>query len=123
MKLSLLWALLRALGLGLAVAAVFGAPRPLGFSFTSVTNRMLTPNGDGRNDTAVFQYSNPRFSDVTGKVYDIRGRFVADLASGPATDTLQWDGKSNGVVVPTGVYIYVISAEGQTQRGTVVVIR
>ena len=122
MKVSLIWALLQAMGLGLALVAAASAPRIQGFAFTNATNRMMTPNGDGRNDTVVFQYSNPRSSNVTGSVYDLRGRFVANLVSGPGI-SLQWDGRSNNVAVPTGVYIYVISAEGQTTRGTVVVVR
>ncbi|MDE2237470.1 MAG: fibronectin type III domain-containing protein, partial [Elusimicrobia bacterium] len=78
------------------------AERTGGFSFDTagLSNRMLTPNGDGRNDTTIFKYDNPRGSEVTGKIYDIRGRFVSDMMPGPVGDSLQWDGKSGGRVVP-----------------------
>lgn len=89
-----------------------------------VSNRALTPNGDGLNDTVVFTFDNPKFSAFTGKLYDLRGRFVSDMRPGPAPDySLLWDGKAGGVVVARGVYMYQIQAEGKTFNGTVVVIR
>ncbi|MDD5628552.1 MAG: gliding motility-associated C-terminal domain-containing protein [Elusimicrobia bacterium] len=100
--------------------------RAQGFSFdaSGVSNRAITPDGNGLNDTVVFTFSNPQDSAVSGRIYDVRGRFVADLAPGPvAGASLVWDGKANGAVVPRGVYIYQIRAEGRTYNGTVVVIR
>ncbi len=100
------------------------ASAPQAFSFTGPRNRIITPNGDGKNDVAVFEFSNPTFAEVTGRVYDTRGNLVASLAPGMlAGETLYWDGKSGGRAVPGGVYIYVIEAQTQVVRGTVLVVR
>lgn len=94
------------------------------FDVSGLSNRALTPNGDGLNDTVVFTFDNPKDSGVSGRLYDARGRYVCDMAPGPvAGASLLWDGKAGGGVVPRGVYIYQIQAEGRTFNGTVVVIR
>jgi hypothetical protein len=104
--------------------------RPTGFNFdiSSLSNKMLTPNGDGLNDAAVFLFDNPRDSGYAGKIYDLTGSLVADMSQGPIPSgtgqgSLQWDGKAGGRVVPGGVYVYVIKAEGKSFSGTLVVIR
>ena len=94
------------------------------FDVKEMSNKVITPNGDGLNDYVVFTLDNPRDSAVTGKIYDLSGAFVADMKPGTQlADTLAWDGKAHGVVVPRGVYIYQIKAEGKTFNGTIVVIR
>jgi len=94
------------------------------FDVKEMSNKVITPNGDGKNDYVVFTLDNPRDSSIVGKIYDLSGAFVADMKPGTQmADTLTWDGKSNGVVVPRGVYIYQIKAEGKTFNGTIVVIR
>ena len=99
--------------------------RDAGFAFdlSGISNKALTPNGDGLNDTVVFTFDNPKDSAFSGKIFDLRGALIADLTLGPVANSLMWDGKSNGRVVPRGVYIYQIQAEGRTFSGTVVVIR
>lgn len=112
----------------LAVLPLLAFPIP-SFSFkhkTGVSNRILTPNGDRKNDNVVFTFENPRDSAVAGRIYDIRGAFVENMRTRPplkARFQLFWDGKSNGAPVPTGLYIYQLSAEGRVYTGTVVVIR
>lgn len=94
------------------------------FDVSGISNRAITPNGDGLNDTVVFTFDNSHDSAFSGRVYDVRGRYVSDMAPGPvAGASLSWDAKSGGRVVPHGVYIYEIRAEGKTFDGTVVVIR
>jgi hypothetical protein len=101
--------------------------RGLGFEFdlSGISNKALTPNGDGLNDTTVFVFDNPKDSAFSGRVYDTRGAYVADMKAGPLTrNSLLWDGKSGGgVVVPGGVYLYRITGEGKAFSGTVVVVR
>ena len=111
---------------GLSSGAVV---RVQGFAFTGVSNRFITPNGDGRNDNVIFTFSNPTDASVTGKIYDLRGRLiVSDLPPGPTSPpvgsgTLMWDGKAGGRAVPSGVYIYEIRSAGHAFSGAVVVIR
>jgi hypothetical protein len=97
-----------------------------GFSFNmaGVSNRFITPNGDGQNDNVVFNFDNPKGSAVTAKILDMRGRLVVgSLPPGPVGDSLIWDGKAGGRPVPGGVYIYQIQAEGQSYSGTLVIIK
>lgn len=102
--------------------------RTSGFNFNSagVSNRFLTPNGDRKNDFAVFTFDNPRDSEVKGRIFDLRGAFVAEMTRHPGLDAqrqLVWDGRSRGNAVPPGAYIYQIEAEDKVFNGTVVVIR
>lgn len=103
------------------------AQRTQGFQFNSanVSNRMVTPNGDGKNDDVLFTFDNPAASEVVGHVFDARGREIATMVPGPINPqgSLLWDGKSNGKWVPGGVYIYEIKAEGQTHTGSIIVIK
>ena len=94
------------------------------FGVKEISNKAITPNGDGKNDYVVFTFDNPRDSEISGKIYDLSGAFVADMRPGTqVADTLTWDGKSGSAVVPRGVYVYQIKAEGKTFNGTIVVIR
>ncbi|MCK5832219.1 hypothetical protein KAH81_00965 [bacterium] len=82
------------------------------------------PPADGYNDEVVFDY--PGRIDIDGivKVYDMRGRQVAEItASG--SHRFAWDGYDfNGVPVRPGVYVYVIEQGGEVIcSGTVVLAR
>ena len=96
-----------------------------GATLTRVYPRIITPNGDGWNDKAIFQFDNPELLPLSGKVYDISGAFVANLVPGLANpdSSLAWDGKSNGATVPAGIYIYQIDLGGSPESGTIVVAR
>ena len=87
--------------------------------------RIITPNGDSRNDKAHFQFDNPELLPLSGKVYDLTGALVASLAPGPdPVASLIWDGKdSGGKPVPGGIYIYQIDVGGTPESGTIVVAR
>mgnify|MGYP001579377772 FL=1 len=95
------------------------------FDLAGVSNKVITPNGDGLNDTVIFTFDNPKQSQATGKIFDIRGALVADMSAGPlgGGGSLKWDGKAGGTTVSRGVYIYQIEAEDKTFNGTVLVIR
>jgi gliding motility-associated-like protein len=100
--------------------------RASGFSFNmaGVSNRFLTPNGDHRNDNVVFMFDNPNNSPVAARIFDMHGRVVAgSLPPGPVGNSLMWDGTAGGRPVPGGVYIYQISAEGQSFSGTLVIVK
>ncbi len=94
------------------------------FDISQLSSRVITPNGDGRNDLAIFIFDNPKDSAYSGKIFDISGAFVADMTEGPsAKKSLQWDGKAGGRPVASGAYVYQIKAEGKTFNGTLLVIR
>ncbi len=105
---------------------------PNGFSFDSangISNRFITPNTDTFNDSVVFTFENPRDSEVTGSIYDLKGAEVARMIAGPtgapvsaSQSTLLWDGKMGGQTVNVGVYIYVIRSEDTVVSGTLVVV-
>lgn len=104
-----------------------------GFAFSGPLSRVLTPNGDGRNDAAIFCFDNFSDSDVEGRIFTLSGAEVArlDLRRFPAAGCLGgnlpqhmiWDGRSNGATVSSGIYIYQIKAEGLTFTGSLVVVR
>ncbi|MBI4370642.1 MAG: gliding motility-associated C-terminal domain-containing protein [Elusimicrobia bacterium] len=94
------------------------------FDVTQVEPRVLTPNGDGRNDVVIFRFNNPKDSSITGRIFDLSGSRVADLTAGPVTDSKMWDGRDfQGAYAGSGVYIYQLEAEGQIFNGTLAVAR
>ncbi len=95
----------------------------LNFDMSQLSNKVLTPNGDGRNDKAVFLLDNPHDASFSGRIFDRSGAFVADMIPGVLANTLQWDGTGNGRVVPGGVYVYQIRGESKVFSGTLIVIR
>lgn len=96
-----------------------------GVTLTRVYPRIITPNGDGWNDKAIFQFDNPELLPLSGKVYDITGAYVASLVAGPNPDSsLAWDGKDGGgKAVPGGIYVYQVDVGGTPETGTIVVAR
>ena len=95
---------------------------------TGDASRSFSSAGPGPNSSYIkWRTQIPKVASqpiaFSGKIFDLRGALIADLTLGPVANSLMWDGKSNGRVVPRGVYIYQIQAEGRTFSGTVVVIR
>jgi hypothetical protein len=94
-------------------------------------NKAITPNNPhGLNSQAHLDFTclQGQGTAVSGKIFDVRGLTVSDMQVvwGPNSNTsgyLLWDGKSNGRVVPGGIYIYQVQAEGKVWTGTFVVIR
>lgn len=94
------------------------------FGVKEMSNKVITPNGDGKNDYVVFTLDNPKDSSFSGKIYDLTGALVAEMRPGTqVADTLEWNGKAGGSAVPRGVYVYQIKAEEKTFNGTIIVIR
>ena len=107
---------------------VRNAARSNSFAFDSsgLLNRYITPNGDGKNDAAIFIYDpGPNNVTPTVKIFDVKGRLVkSGLPPGPWLGTsVKWDAMEGGRPVPMGVYIYQIQGEGKTYTGTVFVIK
>ena len=124
---------------GLLAVAAF-AQSGSTFRFFGPLSRVITPNGDSskNNGTAIFCFDNPADSGVSGNIFSLLGGAVATL--GPSTpnptgsgcptgslgslgEYLSWDGRSNGIVVRSGVYVYRIAAEQHSYTGTIIVVR
>jgi gliding motility-associated-like protein len=77
--------------------------------FQIYPNNVLTPNGDGYNDT--WKIKNIEFYPNNSiKIYNSNGQLVKSLGlpSEPNGYKGDWDGKVNGVKLPTGTYYYMI---------------
>jgi gliding motility-associated-like protein len=93
---------------------------------SKVYPKIITPNGDGKNDLFWVFYENPMDDAVQGRIFDVRGAEVADMVhvNGAEEYSLTWDGKDgSGRVVPAGIYLYQIESEGTVYTGSVVVAR
>jgi gliding motility-associated-like protein len=92
-------------------------------------DKVFTPNGDGWNDYFEIQYRNPYDASVDGKIYDLKGRLVADMEKDESKEPprLIWDGNDlNGNPVIGGIYIYQIEVSGPENRvikGTIILVR
>jgi len=65
--------------------------------------KVITPNGDGKDDFANFNGLGGSGGTFEIKIFDVTGREIRSIQNLPA----QWDGKDgNGRVVENGVYIY-----------------
>ena len=67
------------------------------------------------NPSTTIEYTLPAASQVELTIYDILGQRVATLVDGhrPAgTHQVTWDGRSDGVPVASGVYLYRMDSPG-----------
>jgi hypothetical protein len=105
----------------LIIVSLFAMVSSSGFTL-QVQPRVITPNGDGWNDKALFQFDNPAILPSRGEVFDLSGAKVADMVPGPTPDTtLVWDGTTGGYTVPSGVYIFQIEVGKNIMTGAVVI--
>jgi len=105
------------------------APTSGEFVFYDVMPKIITPNNDGKNDRALFRFSNPQSARITLKIYDINSVLIRNIGETTETSDIQgeyiyWDGKDEkGNTVQPGVYIYQIELDGKVINGTIVVAR
>ena len=63
-------------------------------------------------------FSLPEAGAVSLLVFDVNGRLVRTLASGPqaaGAHTVSWNGRDDrGQAVPSGIYLYQLTANGAT---------
>src|ERR1700679_2853202 len=86
-----------------------------------MSGRVLTPNGDGINDSVAFTLMSAQNSALHTQVFDVRGRRVAELQPVSSTQ-LRWDGKDYAArVVQSGVYLVQISENASLWNGVVAV--
>ncbi len=78
-------------------------------------NKIITPNGDGKNDLADFSGLAEEI-----KIFDITGRKIRSISAG----TGEWDGKDDGgSIVESGVYIYQFKVDGTLVSGVIAVAK
>lgn len=102
--------------LATATAAPFS---PRAFTYGGLTSRFVTPNGDGKNDRAVFQFQNPGDLGGTVRIYDTHGRLVHKIEIMVGNTSVEWDPRG----VASGIYFYVVSVDEQANSGSLVVLR
>ena len=103
------------------------------FRFFGPLGRVITPNGDQKNDFAFFCFDNFSDSSVTGRIYTLLGAEVASMSwvrsplpgcpGGTGPQYASWDGRMANGTVRSGLYVYRIEAEGKTYAGTLLVVR
>ncbi|MFQ5866751.1 MAG: gliding motility-associated C-terminal domain-containing protein [bacterium] len=90
-------------------------------------DEIFTPNGDGWNDYFEIQYTNPYDALVSGKIYDLKARLVANMKKGEDNEKLIWDGNDlNNNPVTGGLYIYQVEVSGpenKVTKGIIVLVR
>jgi flagellar hook assembly protein FlgD len=95
----------------------------------SIQPNPFSPDGDGFEDEAVFSYTLPAESNLTIKIYDVKGRLVRTLVrdESRASGELAWDGKDNdSQTVRIGIYVVWAEVTGNSRsqaKRTVVVAR
>ena len=98
----------------LSVVGVFVMDTTLTTGTYVVVQPLITPNGDGVNDTVTFPPDSQRI-----RIFDVRGRLIREI-SGMWT----WDGTDDvGDPVAPGLYLYHVELNGEAKTGTIVVAR
>ncbi|MBN1898187.1 MAG: gliding motility-associated C-terminal domain-containing protein, partial [Spirochaetes bacterium] len=78
--------------------------------------KVVTPNGDGVNDTLLFL---GLINNFEIKIFNLKGKLVRKL-----TDTNYWDGKdANDNMVESGPYIYQAKYKDEMISGSVIVVK
>lgn len=86
---------------------------------------VFSPNNDQTNDFFVIYFDADLYQKLEGAIWN---RWGAKIAEFDGKKGKWWDGKSDGIVCPDGVYYYIIDAVSidglnEVHRGTVTLIR
>lgn len=83
-------------------------------------NNMITPNGDGVNDTWLVKNIN-LFSNNDVKIYDRDGRLVFSMIGYDNS----WDGKHNGNPLPEDTYYYILTLDSgkMVKKGFITIVK
>lgn len=98
-------------------------------AFSDITIKVLkklivvnafTPNGDGTNDTWIIKYLDT-YPGNTVNIYNRQGQKVYSSVG----YAIPWDGRSNGNILPTGTYYYIINPKNGRKviAGSVTIIK
>lgn len=84
--------------------------------------KIITPNGDNRNDTAIFTFSDLT-ENVIVEIFDVTGRRIRSLSTTGAGNPA-WDGRDDsGSIVESGIYIYQYNVQGERVSGMIAVAK
>jgi hypothetical protein len=89
----------------------------------------FSPDEDGYEDEVTFRYTIPLNSELTLKIYDVKGRLIKTLAEdqSQASGEITWDGRDNdNTIVRIGIYIVWAEVKGSShgiKKMTVVVAK
>ncbi len=88
----------------------------------------FSPDGDGVNDTIIFNIPVSTEKKISIEIYDIKGKLVKvvqpEINIQPPGSVLEWDGRDDkGDLLPPGVYIYKIRIGSDTKKGIFTLIR
>lgn len=79
------------------------------------------------NPTTTIRFSLPETSIILLSIYDLLGRKVQDIASGehkPGWHTVVWNGQdSQGIEMPSGLYIYRLEKDGMSYSRNMLLLR
>lgn len=75
----------------------------------SMLNNILTPNGDAINDALKINDFDTYISPIEIYIYNIQG----DMVYSNTTYENDWNGSSNGKLLPAGTYYYVVRSLGR----------
>ncbi|MGB7062979.1 MAG: lamin tail domain-containing protein [Candidatus Zixiibacteriota bacterium] len=95
----------------------------------SIEPNPFSPDGDGFQDQAVFRYILPMESNLTIRIYDVRGRLIKTLVDDEprVSGETRWDGKDDeNRTVRIGIYVVLAEATGDSysqKKATVVVAK
>ncbi len=94
-------------------------------SLLSVTPNPFTPNDDGTNDEAVFNFETFRIDGANLKIFDIHGHKIYEQEWASSVKRISWNGRDGtGRPVLPGVYLYIFSDRSKPlARGCVVVAK
>jgi hypothetical protein len=86
---------------------------------------VITPNGDGSNDAAKFQFRELELFNPTLKIFDMRGVTLYTVSGDGGGNELEWNGLDDhrNYVLP-GVYLWILQdGSRRVGSGYVTVIR
>lgn len=95
----------------------------------SIEPNPFSPDGDGFEDQAVFRYTLPMESNLTIRIYDVKGRLIKTLVDDEpkVSGEILWDGKDDeNRTVRIGIYVVLAEATGDSyseKKATVVVAK
>jgi len=99
--------------------AILAAP-PLSPEDRRPLEKILTPNGDGKNDFVNFSFGDLN-DNIKVEIFDISGHLMRTIMS---ASTMQWDGRTDsGEIVESGVYIYQYTVDGKMISGLIAVAK